>query len=157
MIIIPILLALFTWILILWLCEQHKHINVFEQMTLWFVCALSLFVFELFLQWLIFDKLSLLFPTISFVICLWLFIFKCIKTKWYRKEITENIKWNYINIKNQFKSQKLWQKILVCFFCIYALVKCFIAFSINLHMPTYDEDAVTWRDLKTKYTQKINV
>lgn len=150
MIIIPILLALFTWILILWLCEQYKHINIFEQIALWFVSALSLFVFELFLQWIIFDKLSLLLPILSFVICLWLFIFKCIKKKWYRKEIADSIKWNFIDMKNQFKSQKYWQKILVCFFCVYALAKCFMAFSINLHMPTFDEDAVTGRDLKTK-------
>lgn len=150
MIIIPILLALFTWILILWLCGQHKHINIFEQISLWFVSVLSLFVFELFLQWIIFDKLSLLLPILSFVVCLWLFIFKCIKIKWYWKEIMNSIKWNFIDIKNQFKSQKLWQKILVCLFGIYALAKCFMAFSINLHMPTFDEDAVTWRDLKTK-------
>lgn len=154
MIIIPILLALFTWILILWLFEQYKHINIFEQIALWFVSALSLFVFELFLQWIIFDKLSLLLPILSFVICLWLFIFKCIKTKWYWKKIMNSIKWNFIDMKNQFKSQKLWQKILVCFFCVYALAKCFMAFSINLHMPTFDEDAVVWRDLKTKvYTE----
>jgi hypothetical protein len=32
----------------------------------------------------------------------------------------------------------------------YALIKIFMVFSINLHMPTFDDDAVTGWDLKTK-------
>ena len=150
MIIIPILLALSTWLLILRLCGLHKQINIFEQIALWFVSALSLFIFEIFLQWIIFDKLSLLLPIITFIICLWLFVYKCIKVKWFWTELINSIKWNFSDIKEQFKSQKIRQKILVCAFCVYALVKCFMTFGINLHMPTFDEDAVVWRDLKTK-------
>lgn len=150
MILIPICLALFTWLLILWLCNQHKYLNIFEQIVLWFVSALSLFVFELFLQGVIFNHLSLLPPVITFIILLGIFLYKNSKKPWYIKEIITSIKTNFSDIWKQFISLKSRKKYLVIGMVIYALVKIIMVFSINLNMPTFDDDAVTGWDLKTK-------
>jgi len=150
MILIPILLAFLTWILILRLCNQHKFLNIFEQLALWFATALSLFIFELFLQWIIFNKLSLILPIITFIIVLWVFIYKCNKHKDLRKEIIDSIKHIFANIKFQFFWLRKWQRYVTIGILIYVLFKLFMVFSINLHMPTFDDDAVTWWDMKTK-------
>jgi len=150
MIIFPILLALGTWLLLLWLCNQHTYLNIFEQMALWFVAALALFVFEIFIQGILLNHLSLLFPIITFVILLGLFIYKSTKKPWYIKEISVSIKTNFIDIWHQFSSLKSWKKYLALWIVIYALVKVVMLFSINTNMPTFDEDAVAGRDMKTK-------
>lgn len=67
MILLPIFLAIFTGVGILWIFRQYRFLNIFEQIALGFGVALSLFVFELTLQGLFLDKLSLLFPVITFV------------------------------------------------------------------------------------------
>ncbi len=150
MIIFPILLAIFTWLFILWLFNQHKYLNIFEQLTLWFVAALSIFVFELFIWGMIFDKLSLLWPIVTFIICLWLIIYKNNKHKWFIKEIIQYVKSDFTNLKNQFKSLKNWRQYIIIWIIVYVLLKLFMVFSINIHMPTYDDDAVTTWDMKTK-------
>lgn len=150
MIVFPILLALFSWLLLLRLCNQHKHINIFEQIVLWFVSALSLFVFELFLQGVIFGHLSLVFPIVTFVVLLWLFIYKTTKHTGYLKEILDSIKHTFLDIGQQFASMKSRKKYLLLAIAVYALVKVFMVFSINTHMPTFDEDAVAGRDIKAK-------
>ncbi len=150
MILLPILLASLTWLLILWLCNQHKFLNIFEQLALWFVSALSLFVLELFLWWIIFARLSLLWPIITFIILLSLFVYKTKKTSWYIDWVFASVKNNFIDIKKQFLSLKLRKKYIVIAIWIYVLVKIFMVFQINTHMPTFDEDAVAGRDLKTK-------
>lgn len=150
MIIFPILLVLFSWLLILWLCNQYKYLNIFEQMVLWFISALALFVLELFLQWLILNHLSLLFPIVTFVGLLWLFIYRSSKQSWYVKEIIASIKTNFLDIWKQFSSLKLRKKYLVLGIVVYVFVKVVMLFSINTNMPTFDEDAVAGRDIKTK-------
>ncbi|MFA5747565.1 MAG: hypothetical protein WC872_00460 [Candidatus Absconditabacterales bacterium] len=150
MILIPIFLAFFTGLLILRLCNQHKYINIFEQLALGFVSALSLFVFELFLQGIILNHLSLLFPVITFVVCLGLLIYKNNKHKGFVKEIFHHIKLDLHKVKEQFNGLKIWQKYVVIGITVYVLFKLVMVFSINLHMPTFDDDAVTGRDLKTK-------
>jgi len=150
MILFPILLAFITWLLILWLCNQHKYLNIFEQLALWFVAALSLFVFELFIWGIIFDKLSLIWPIITFILSLWLLIYKNKKQKWFIKEIIQYIKSDFVNIKTQFKWFKSRKQYLMLGILVYVLLKLFIVFSINVNMPTFDEDAVVWWDIKTK-------
>lgn len=150
MILIPILLVIFTWLFILWLCNQHRYLNVFEQLALWFVTALSLFVFELFIWGMIFNKLSLLWPIITFSVCLALLIYRNNKHKWFMKEIIQYIKSDFYNIKTQFKLLKNWKQYIIIGVLIYVLLKLFMVFSINTHMPTFDEDAVAWIDMKTK-------
>ncbi len=150
MILFPILLALFTWVLGLWLLNQYKFINFFEQIVLWFISALSLFVFELFVWWILFDKLSLLWPILTFVVLLWLFLYKSTQQKWYIQEIIDSITSNFLDIWHQFIALKLRKKILVAWIIIYALIKAVMVFQINTHMPTFDEDAVAGWDMKTK-------
>ncbi|MCF7834534.1 hypothetical protein K9M48_00565 [Candidatus Gracilibacteria bacterium] len=150
MILIPILLCFFTGLLILWLCNQHKYLNIFEQLVLGFVSALSLFVLELFFQGIIFDKLSLILPIITFIICLLLFIYKNNKHKGLIREILENIGKDFDKIKSQFKGLRNRKQYLTILVLIYAIFKIFMVFSININMPTFDEDAVAGRDMKTK-------
>ncbi len=150
MIIFPILLALFSGLLLLWLCNQHKYLNIFEQIALWFISALALFVLELFLQGVILNHLSLLFPIITFVVLLGLFIYKGTKKSWYIQEIVASIKETFIDIWKQFMSLKPRKKYIVLWIIVYALVKMIMLFSINMNMPTFDEDAVSGRDMKTK-------
>lgn len=150
MVLIPILLVFLTWLVILRLCNQHKFLNIFEQLVLWFISALSLFVLELFLWWILFDKLSLLWPILTFVVLLSIFIYKTTKSSSYRKEISESTKDSFLNIKKQFKSLKSWKKYIVIAIWIYVLVKLIMVFQINTSMPTFDEDAVAGRDIKTK-------
>ncbi len=150
MILIPIFLALFTWLLLLWLCDQHKYLNIFEQLVLWFVAALALFVFELFLQGILLNHLSLLFPIITFAVLLGIFIYKSTKKIWYIKGIIDSIKINFIDIWQQFSSLKSRKKYLSIAIVVYALVKVVMVFSINTHTPTFDEDAVVGWDMKTK-------
>lgn len=150
MVIFPILLAFVSWLLILRLCNQHKFLNIFEQLALWFVTALSLFVFELFLQWVIFNHFSLLFPVVTLVILLVLFVYKNIKHTGYLREIIDSIKHTFLDIGQQFVSMKAWKKYLLFAIAVYILVKVFMVFSINTYMPTFDEDAVAGWDMKTK-------
>lgn len=150
MIVFPILLALCSWLLLLWLCNQHKYLNIFEQLCLWFVAALSLFVLELFFGWLLFNRLSLLWPLATFFVLLWLFIHRIKLHPHYFQEVFGCIRSDLQSISQQFLSYKPWKKILVLAFLIYALVKMVMIFSINTHMPTFDEDAVAGWDIKTK-------
>jgi len=150
MIIIPILLAFCSGLLLVWLCNQHKHINIFEQIVLWFVAALALFVFELFLQGVIFNHLSLLFPIITFVVLLCMFIYKSRKQSWYLQEILTAVKTNFLDMWKQFITLKSWKKYLVLWILVYVLVKVFMLFSINVSMPTYSDDAIIGRDMTTK-------
>lgn len=150
MIIFPILLAVFTWLLIVWLCNQHKYLNIFEQIALWFCTALSLFVLELFIWGMIFNTLSLMGPIISFVVCICLLIYKNNKYQWFIKEIIHHIKGDFHNVKEQFHWLKNWQKYVVVWIAVYVVFKLIMIFSININMPTFDEDAVAGWDVKTK-------
>lgn len=96
------------------------------------------------------NHLSLFFPIITFVILLGLFFYKNNKKKWYIQEIFVSIKGNFIDIWYQFSSLKSRKKYLVLGIVVYVLVKVFMVFSINTNMPTFDEDAVAWWDMKTK-------
>ena len=150
MILFPILLALFTWLLLLWLCNQHKYLNIFEQMAFWFVSALSLFVFELFLEGVLINHLSLAGPLVTFFILLGLFIHRIKLHPHYVQEIFACIRLDFQKISQQFILYKPWKKILVVALLVYALFKIVMLFSINTHMPTFDEDAVAGWDMKTK-------
>lgn len=158
MIMLPIFLALASWLLFLRLCNQHKYLNVFEQIVVWFVCALSVFLLELFLQGVWLNHLSLLFPILTFCCLLAIFIYKSIKISWYIQEIIVSIKSNFIDIWKQFNSLKLRKKIVICWVLIYAFVKIIMVFSINTNMPTFDDDAVNEWDLKTKvFSTNLNL
>lgn len=150
MILFPILLVFLTWLLILWLCNQHKYLNIFEQIVLWFVSALSLFVFELFIGGVMFDKLSLIGPILSFSLCLGLFIYKDYKYPWYIRDVMLAIRTDFEDIKSQFTFLKLRQQSIVIMISLYVILKLFMVFSINISMPTFDEDAVAGWDMKTK-------
>lgn len=150
MIILTILLVYITWLLILWIFNQHKHLNIFEQIGFWFWIALSLFVLEIFLQWLIFDKLSLIFPVITFLIVFSIFIYKSVYEKHYIKEVGESISHTFKFIKKDFFDMSLWKKVTWILIVFYVILKVYMSFFINIHMPTFDEDAVWWWDLKTK-------
>lgn len=150
MIILNILLVFITWLLLLWIFDQHKFLNIFEQLAFWFWVALSLFVFELFIQWIVFTQLSLLLPVLSFIIVFWVFFYKQIKNKLFFTEVFTSIKESFKQIRDQFSSAKLWHKWVIILSLVYCLFKVFMVFSINTNMPTFDEDAVAWWDLKTK-------
>lgn len=150
MILFPILLALLSWLLILWLCKQHIYLNIFEQIVLWFISALALFVLELFIQWVVFGHLSLLFPICTFLILIGVFVYKNIKNPWYAKKIFDSLQASVVDIGHQFANIQVRKKFLVIALVIYSLIKVGMVFSINTHMPTFDEDAVAGWDIKTK-------
>jgi hypothetical protein len=149
MIILNILLVFIVWLLILWLFWQYKHINIFEQIALWFWIAISLFVFELFLSWIIFNKLNLILPIITFLSLLMLFIYFSIKNK-IHKDIVLSIKNDFLIIKSSFYNSSIIKKLTLILLTILVLFKILMSFWINTSMPTFDEDSVTWWDLKTK-------
>jgi len=66
------------------------------------------------------------------------------------KEIFAHIRADFRLIGKQFLELKPWKKYLVLAIGIYALIKVIMVFSINTHMPTFDEDAVAGWDIKTK-------
>lgn len=150
MIIIPILLALCTWLLIIRLCNQHKKLNIFEQISFWFISALSLFVLEMFLLWVIFDKLSLIWPIVTLFVLSWVFIYKIRNNPEYWIEIVSSIKNTFKYINNQISQILNWKRYILIAILIYVLVKVIMVFQINTNMPTFDEDAVAGRDIKTK-------
>lgn len=67
MVLLPLFLAICTGVGILWIFRQYRTLNIFEQIALGFATALSLFVFELTLQGLFLNTLSLLFPILTFL------------------------------------------------------------------------------------------
>lgn len=150
MIILNILLVFLTWLGILWIFDQHKYLNIFEQLAFGFWVALSLFVFELFIEWVVLSQLSLILPIITFIAVLWTLFYKNSKNIMFFSEIWLSIKGNFTQIKDNFVSAKQWQKWVIILAIVYCLFKVFMVFSINTNMPTFDEDAVSWRDLKTK-------
>lgn len=150
MLILTILLIFITGLLLLWVFEQHKFLNIFEQLAFGFWVTLSLFVFELFLEWVIFNRLSLIWPILTFFVLIVILIFRNSKNKGLLSEIWTSIKDNFLQIKVSFIALKSWQKIVSVLIVFYVIFKVFIAFSINVSMPTFDEDAVTGWDLKTK-------
>lgn len=150
MILFSIFLVFATGLLLLWSFGQHRYLNIFEQLSLGFGAALSLFVFELFVQGIVLNHLSLLFPLLTFVglllyltICEWRDggVFDAIRTS-----ITQNIR----DVSRAWVSLGLLKKSLTVVIIGYVLFKVFLAFSINISMPTVDEDAVTGWDMKTK-------
>jgi len=149
MIFFTIFLVFITWLLILWISNQHKYLNIFEQLALWFWVALSLFVFEIFIFWIVFDILTLALPIITFVVLLIVFIYFSNK-KWLWKEVLLSVKNNFCDLIISFKKLKTWQKLGWIFIILYVIIKIFLSFSINTYMPTFDEDSVTGWDMKTK-------
>ncbi|HBA45331.1 TPA: hypothetical protein DEG21_01635 [Patescibacteria group bacterium] len=77
-------------------------------------------------------------------------IFKNSKNKGLLSEILVSIKDNSLQIKSSFITLKSWQKIVSVLIVFYVIFKVFMAFSINISMPTFDEDSVAGWDLKTK-------
>jgi len=150
MIILTILLVFIVWLLLLWIFDQHKFLNIFEQLAFGFWVSLSLFVFELFLEGIIFNRLSLIWPVLTFFVLAIILIFKNSKNKNLLNEIWISIKNNLLQIKSSFIALKSWQKIVSALIVFYVIFKIFMAFSINISMPTFDEDAVAGWDLKTK-------
>lgn len=150
MILLPFLLAIFSWLLGLRLFGQHRFINIFEQIVLWFVSALSLFVFEMFLSGIIFGWFSFLLPCVTFIVIAVIFVFTALRKKGFLKDILHHIREDFQNIFQQIKSSKLWKTLLFLIILRYVVMKIFMVFQINTHMPTYDEDAVSSWDIKTK-------
>ena len=149
MILLPIFLAIFTGVGILWIFRQYRFLNIFEQIALGFGTALSLFVFELTLQGLFLNNLSLLFPVITFAGVIGWLIYLQIKNRIF-SEIGASILETFSLIGKQFSDMHIVKKILSICIIIYVIFKVFMAFSINVSMPTFDEDAVGGWDMKTK-------
>ena len=84
------------------------------------------------------------------MVSLALFIYKNSKDHEFIKEIGKNINADVLRIKQQYHELSSWKKYVIIGIVIYMLVKLCMVFSLNTYMPTYDEDAVTGRDLKTK-------
>ncbi len=150
MILLTIFLTYFTGILILWLFDQYKHLNIFEHLWFWFGIGLSLFILEIFLEGIIFSRISLLFPIITFFIVFGLFLYRCIADKEYLPGIIHWKKETLRDITESFKKWKLYEKVVFITIALYVIGKVFLSFSINTAMPTYDEDAVNGWDMKTK-------
>jgi hypothetical protein len=149
MILLPILLAIFTGVGILWIFRQYRFLNIFEQIALGFGVALSLFVFELTLQGLFLNKLSLLCPVLTFLVVLGWLVYLQVKNRIF-SEIGASVSETFSLMRTQFSDMHIVKKILSACIIVYVIFKVFMAFSINVSMPTFDEDAVGGWDLKTK-------
>ncbi|MEI7562609.1 MAG: hypothetical protein WCJ39_02610 [bacterium] len=89
-------------------------------------------------------------PLVTFFVLLGLFVHRIKLNPHYLQEVLNSIGMNLQNISHQFLAYKLWKKILIVAMLVYALFKIVMVFSINTHMPTFDEDAVYGWDMKTK-------
>ena len=150
MILIPIVLTYLTWLIILLLFNQHKYLNIFENIALWFWIWISLFVFELFVQGIVFGEISFLPSLISFVVVLGIFMYRWYQDNQYYFNIIKSIKDIFNLIKKSIYDLIKWQRLILFLAIFYAVVKIFMSFSINISHPTMWEDAVVWWDIKTK-------
>ena len=147
--ILSLFLALFVWLITLWITKQYKSLFLCEQIVLWFVSWLSYAVLILFLQWIIFNTISLL-PMYVTAIALFIYSIYLHITKWFYRDVYKHIASGiHANIK-AFSWLYLWKKVLLIMIILYSVWKVIMVFGINTSMPTYDEDAVAWWDMKTK-------
>lgn len=156
MILLNIFLCYMIWLFVVWICGQHKYSNIFEQLSLWFAIGLSLLVVMLFWSWVMFDTFSRIGMVIAFFIVLGLFLYQIKVKKIEIKEILDSFKNTYRWIIAQFIKFKKWQKIVWFMIIILCLLKIIMVFQTNIQMPTYDEDAVAGRDMKTKIFHERN-
>lgn len=144
--ILPILLCYITGLLILLVCKQHKHLNIFEMLGFWFGIGISLFVLEMILQTLFLGTINL-FPSVASVILLCLiFAWKIYKKEYSFLEYKDS--WN--RFSKGIWSLWIWKKIAIVVLILVSMGKLWLSLQTNISHPTLGEDAVTGWDLKTK-------
>lgn len=145
-----ILLAVFTWYALLILTWRNKSFSVFVLISLSFSIGLSVLVTGMFVQWFAFNSITILSPLVIFIWIigvLWRYIYSGSISIW---DIVSPLKEDILHIRDSFFALATRKRCLIIFVSIYCLVKITMAFTTNIHMPTYDEDAVAWWDMKTK-------
>ena len=145
-----IFLAMWTGIGMLIIANQYKYITLFEQISLGFWYGLAIACIEMFLQNILVGYFSSIPFIVTNLIITWILIYKIIKNKSFAKEILHYRKADLLYIQQIYSKSSKRVKILLVILGIYIMTKIVMMIQINIHQPTIDEDAVLWRDMKTK-------
>ena len=144
-----VILCIITWGALLAILKQYNRISRGEYIVLWGVVWLALSTFVLFLQSLLLWRFSFWWPCSLALILTTVALWKN-RTIFFQASIKQWLRNLYRDYSTHRKSSRRWQKYAMSLMGIMVLVKVCMVFSLNLAIPTFDEDAVAWRDMKTK-------